>query len=287
MKVELGNNLFLKYHSGDKNYGDQLNNLVWPKYLENVSVKLKKETLLYGVGTILNSSNAERGNKVIFGSGVGYGDTPEITKEWTPYCVRGPKTAEKLGISEGFAVTDPGILVVDFVEKCAKREGVAFFPHESSLRRIPWKRYCEWLDLNFISPRWEVERVNELIRKSKLVVTEAMHGAITADALRVPWIPIKMNDSILDFKWKDWCKSIGLEYDPVVLGGTDISHRTGKALWRIKAPIMLAKVKLTLNHAHKNLSRERVHKEKYKEIKRRMGIMLSDFEEGRLMRHDF
>ena len=41
-----------------------------------------------------------------------------------------------------------------------------------------------------------------------------MHGAIVADALRVPWIPVHTDTNILSFKWQDWCLSTGVEYVP-------------------------------------------------------------------------
>ena len=278
MKKVIGGKLYLKYYQGEGNYGDQINLVVWDKHISKV--ELREKATLYGIGTLLRSSNVEDGKKVIFGSGVGYGDPPEITDEWVPYCVRGPKTASRLGISQEYAVTDPGILIADFIERKENRSGVAFFPHESSLRRIPWKKYCNWLGLKFISPRWSVERVSRLIAGADIVVTEAMHGAITADALRVPWIPIMMNDEILKFKWKDWCASMNLEYNPVILGRVDLNSRFGRIKWRTKAPIMLAKVSNNYDKYEKRLSKKTTMKSKMEEIKKRMKMMSYDIGRG-------
>ena len=46
------------------------------------------------------------------------------------------------------------------------------------------------------------------------MITEALHGAIVADALRVPWMPVSSYHTILPFKWEDWCRSVGLAYAP-------------------------------------------------------------------------
>ena len=49
---------------------------------------------------------------------------------------------------------------------------------------------------------------------SHLVHAEAMHAAIVADALRVPWVPCRMYPQVNIFKWTDWTLSLGLEYQP-------------------------------------------------------------------------
>ena len=46
-----------------------------------------------------------------------------------------------------------------------------------------------------------------------------MHGAIVADTLRVPWIPVRTNPKILPFKWLDWCQSVKLPYRYEVIKG--------------------------------------------------------------------
>jgi succinoglycan biosynthesis protein ExoV len=52
------------------------------------------------------------------------------------------------------------------------------------------------------------------IAETEVIITEAMHGAIIADAFRIPWIPVRTHQEILDFKWKDWTSSVCVEYKP-------------------------------------------------------------------------
>jgi succinoglycan biosynthesis protein ExoV len=49
-----------------------------------------------------------------------------------------------------------------------------------------------------------------------VLLTEAMHGAVVADAIRVPWIAIDSTGCfpMLPFKWQDWCMSVGVSYCP-------------------------------------------------------------------------
>jgi succinoglycan biosynthesis protein ExoV len=65
-----------------------------------------------------------------------------------------------------------------------------------------------------VDPCWPVEQVLAAIGQTKVLLAEAMHGAIVADALGIPWIPIITSPRILTFKWRDWCSSLGLDYRP-------------------------------------------------------------------------
>jgi len=55
-----------------------------------------------------------------------------------------------------------------------------------------------------------VEKVLSEIQQSEVLLAEAMHGAIVADALRVPWVAVRMYSQFLDFKWNDWSQSINV-----------------------------------------------------------------------------
>jgi succinoglycan biosynthesis protein ExoV len=50
----------------------------------------------------------------------------------------------------------------------------------------------------------------EAFSRARLVLTEAMHGAIVADALRIPWIPLAISPEMNRFKWMDWTMAMEL-----------------------------------------------------------------------------
>jgi hypothetical protein len=73
---------------------------------------------------------------------------------------------------------------------------------------------CARHNLNYIDVLSPVEQVLSEISSSSLVVTEALHGAVVADAFRIPWIPVRCHTHINAFKWEDWCESIEVAYEP-------------------------------------------------------------------------
>ena len=207
------------YYYKDKvgNFGDDLNVWLWNRLLPDFFNDDDSEIFI-GIGTLLNSLLPRDSLKIVFSSGVGYKDAPPpVDSSWKIYCVRGPLSARKLGIEDKYAITDGAALLNSIkLPEQNKIYDVSFIPHHKS-HRPKWGEFCNKIGINYVNPSESVDFVLSEIKKSNLVIAESMHGAIIADIFRVPWIPVKFHEHILNFKWQDWSQSLGLQYKPIKL----------------------------------------------------------------------
>jgi succinoglycan biosynthesis protein ExoV len=207
------------------NFGDQLNQWLWPRLLPDFFNE-DPEITFVGFGTLLNHllpiRTAGAREVIIFSTGVGYErGLTQIPSHFKIYCVRGNYSTQKLGLDASQAITDGAVLVRE-VWKYGKnsRDRVSFMPHihHERLAGKALERICNDLGIQYINPATkDLEIILKQIDSSRLLLAEAMHGAIVADAFRVPWIPICTSPRILAFKWRDWCSSIQLPYAPQYL----------------------------------------------------------------------
>ncbi len=210
----------LIYFKRVPNFGDQLNPWLWPKLIPNF-FEINQQVSFIGIGTLINQKRINEiktgYKKVIFSTGVGYGDSPSLDDSYVIYCVRGPLSAQALGFSKDLAITDGAALLKKFFKPSInKKYKFSYMPHHS-LTHDGWNLACKKIGFGYIDPHWSVEKVLESINETEILLAEAMHGAIVADVLRVPWIPIVSNPRILAFKWNDWCQSLNLEYKPCLI----------------------------------------------------------------------
>ena len=205
---------------GLRNFGDDLNPWLWERILPGL-LDEDDSVMFVGLGTLLNDKLPRAAQTVVFGSGVGYGaGLPVVDDSWTVYCVRGPLSAKALGLSPDAAVTDGALLLrTVFRPSGRKTSRFAFMPHAvyAQTGSASWKALCEALGFSYIDPRRPVEEVLTAIGETEVLFTEAMHGAIVADALRTPWVPVVTSPEILSFKWQDWCATMGVSYEPVAI----------------------------------------------------------------------
>jgi succinoglycan biosynthesis protein ExoV len=157
--------------------------------------------------------------KIVFGAGYGgYTPPPKMDQSWDIYFVRGPMTARAIGVDEALGVGDAAILLRSCIKTSSQKLfKVSFMPHWESVFDGEWEAVCAAAGVHFINPCAPVEAVLDDIQASEMLITEAMHGAIVADALRVPWIPVRPIQSQHHQKWFDWAGALQLELHPLTL----------------------------------------------------------------------
>lgn len=198
------------------NFGDDLNPWLWQQLLPEVMQGASDE-IFVGIGTLLNHRLPPSPRKHVFGSGYGYGRKPLIDERWSFDAVRGHETARALGLPRDLVITDAAVLIRALR---GPRSGqptarFGFMPHCQSSRLYDWSLLSAELGFRHIDVRWDVERVMAEMSQCDTLICEAMHGAIVADALRIPWIPVTCYEDISAFKWQDWLSTLELPYTPV------------------------------------------------------------------------
>lgn len=205
--------------SSHGNFGDDMNSFLWQQFLPGVFDD-DDDALFIGIGTIFSADVPKARCRVVMGSGTGYGRLPPDLGDgsWHVYAVRGPLTARAIGGDAKLAVADPAILLPLLREFApTPRRGIAFVPHWTTAEEGIWQSACAQAGIEFIDPRKEAKSVIRRIASAERVIAESMHGAIVADAFRVPWIPI-VSGRDTPLKWHDWALAMGLEYRPYEVG---------------------------------------------------------------------
>lgn len=192
------------------NFGDALNPWLWSRLLPDM-LDDDEHVRFVGIGTLINHRLDPAQPTIILGTGTGLGQIPRPSPQWRIYGVRGPRSARALRLDASLSLVDPAMAVRDLYKpKSEKRRGIGFMPHYESLSHWDWEKTAQDLGLIFIDPRWDVERVMEAIAGVERLISEAMHGAIVADALRTPWTGLAIAPGFHAAKWHDWGEAIGV-----------------------------------------------------------------------------
>lgn len=221
----------LTFFEGDPpNFGDELNRWIWADLLPRGFLDDDPSTLFLGIGSIIQDIYPASARKIVVGSGFagGYSRKPDVHDgTWEFSFVRGPETCRALGLDPSLAITDGAVLLrATELPPPAPGIGAAFMPHYESVERGNWQRVCELAGVYFIDPTRPTKDILSEIRGARLVITEAMHGAIVSDALRTPWIGVRTMHHVHRAKWFDWAGSLGIDYRPA-----HVRPSNGRELW--------------------------------------------------------
>ncbi|MEZ5778652.1 MAG: polysaccharide pyruvyl transferase family protein [Paracoccaceae bacterium] len=211
----------LVYFRGEiPNFGDELNVTMWDNLLPGGFLDDDPAELFIGIGSIINDDYPKTARKIVVGAGYGgYTPKPDVHDgSWDFRFVRGPQTAEALGIEPDLAIADSAVLLrATPLPPPASGIDIGFIPHFESLERGHWPEVCRLAGVRLIDPTKPTDEVIAEIRGARLLITEAMHGAIVADALRTPWIAVRTMHSLHRYKWFDWARSLDIDYRPAFL----------------------------------------------------------------------
>lgn len=215
---------------GTTNFGDALNDWLWPKLLPPKFTQIPG--VFYGIGTVLGAKQPAAERHVVFGAGAGYSALPKPDDTWKVFFVRGPSTAAALGGVQW--ITDPGILIRNFYDlPLLPGDSVSFMPRWDSMSPELLDG-CTRAGIEVIDPCSPVPTVISQISNTGLLLTEALHGAVAADALRIPWISIYANRGH-GFKWRDWCASLDMIWNPIDMGEFSLSWARDYAVPQLSA----------------------------------------------------
>ena len=197
------------------NFGDDLNPWVWSRLIPN-AIDEDQDTIFIGIGTLINHRIPITPFKHVFGSGVGYGHLPKIDNKFEFHAVRGYESAKALGLSPDKVVTDSAIFVRALFDQSIyeKKWRFGFMPTGETEKNFDWRPVCNDLNVNYISCHLPVAQALKEISLCNVMICEAMHGAIVSDSLGIPWIPVRCNENISEFKWRDWLSSLAMIYRP-------------------------------------------------------------------------
>lgn len=209
------------WKSAQGNVGDDLNAWLWPRvfgadYFTDSGAP-SDGTRFLGIGSILTAAHLlpRPGKSVVFGSGLRSEDVSELAgHDIELVFVRGPRSSAALGGAPW--ISDPAILTPLHFERLDPIPGrIGFVPYMRTPPAVT-ERICAETGTVCIPVTMDVESFCTALTKCEYVVCEAMHGAIFADAFRVPWAGCRISSALYEgptsfFKWSDWQQSLKLD----------------------------------------------------------------------------
>jgi succinoglycan biosynthesis protein ExoV len=206
--------ILYQWRGSHGNFGDELNSLLWPRLLPDFFDQ-NDATRFLGIGSVLDDRHEAKALKLVAGSGYG-GYQPKIVLDdtWIVHWVRGKHTAQLLGLPPRLGIGDPASLVpLAGLTPAREDRDIGFIPHFESAIRGAWQDVAARAGATLIDPRDDPLTVIAAIGKCRMVMSEALHGIIVADALRVPWIAIRPLAPIHRPKWFDWAETLDLRIE--------------------------------------------------------------------------
>ena len=230
--------ILYRWRGETTNFGDELNTILWPALLPDFFDD-DPSTRFLGIGSILDRRHPAEARKLVAGAAYGgYEGKPVLDATWTVHWVRGPRTARALGLPASLGLGDPAVLMQHAIAiKSAATLGVGFMPHFESAARGAWQRAADIAGVTLIDPRARPLEILVQIVRCRVLLSEALHGIIVADALRVPWVAIRPLQPINRPKWQDWAETVNVVPRFAILPPSAVAE------WFSRLPVLASRLR--------------------------------------------
>lgn len=269
------------------NFGDDLNPYIFNYFFKDLFEDQNTKNIdFYGIGTIIGSQGIlskevdSDVKNVFFGSGVRNLSMKYNSDNWDIRFVRGPISSNILGLKNEKYITDSAYAYALMPEyqkilEEKKKYKFSFMPHLSHTQNIDWNKIGQKLDIHIISPHQEASKSLKEISQTEYLIGGAMHGAIMADVLRVPFVRLRMeainSEDFLtsDMKWLDWLSSVNMNDSSVYVKNIYLNNNglKNKVRYIFFMKELESKLKYIKNSTNLfQLSENKVFEQKLKEI---------------------
>lgn len=273
------------YISTIPNLGDDLNHWLWNKVLPPSF--LDKEGTFIGIGSVIHPEHLSRiqnpGTIHILGAGSRNKEYPltGVNQEMKIHAVRGPLSAKALRLPDEYSLIDAAYAIrftpmyKDLLQlpKKYKHTLITYF-RSKDLIYYPLLQKLKNVHILHSSDYGSIENALKIIAQSEYVISESLHGAILADALRVPWTRLNFylknsrDKETAEFKWADWVSSINLNNIPTLevplLLPNWISPRRNALLRPVRTVDYIREFQLELRYS---ISAEKLLNEKTRQLR--------------------
>lgn len=191
---------------GHANFGDDLTPWLLPRYGVLPILRPPGSARFAGAGSILGFLPTQF-EGVIWGSGLMEGEKHPLPGSHV-LAVRGPLTAELIGVRHPVVFGDPGILVARHMARPRERWAVGIVPHGHHRQNptlLGLARRGGGL-VHVVNVHQAAERAVREIASCGAVLTTSLHGLITADAFGIPAVWTTLDPALNggDFKFRDY-----------------------------------------------------------------------------------
>ncbi len=191
---------------GHPNFGDDLTPWLLPKYGIVPLYREPRAARLVGVGSLLEFL-PDGFTGAIWGSGL-MADGARSLPQATALAVRGPLTAERIGLSDEPAYGDPGLLVSRHLPRPTEDGRIAVVPHGHHRAHPGLARVVADAGdgARVVNVHQRAPRAVREIAAARAVLTTSLHGLVTADAYGIPAVWTTLDPPLTggDFKFRDY-----------------------------------------------------------------------------------